>query len=156
MLSENLARWIFASLTKHFDANKGSYVLFIEGQRRDLSAEEAYFEVRIDGPVITEVSRHCYRVSVTVNILCTSAMNDSDFHRIHAMAGYIASKYTTIGVFKYGIKTGIPPEVNDDSLIGCLNLMGALVIKHFGQLRPDVPLLQASVEGVYENLFDFN
>jgi len=156
MLSENLARWIFASVTKHFDNAKGDYILFIEGQRRNLEAEDSYFEVRLDGPIIEEVSKDLFRVTVTINILCTSAMNDSDFHRIHAMAGYIAAKYTTIGVYKFGLKTGTLPEVNDDSLIGCLNLASSVEIKHFGQIRPDVPLMQASVEGAFQNLFDFN
>lgn len=156
MISQHLPRWIFASVSKHFYDNKGDYVLFIEGQNRSgvgLPSEPQYFELRMDGPDVIEVSKDVFRVNIEVNIVCSAAMNDEDFHLIHAMVGHIASKFTTIGVYKLGPVTD--PVINDGSLIGCLNLNSRIEIRHFGQIKADVPLMQAWVEASYTNIFTF-
>ncbi len=55
----NWHRWTFASVCKHVvDELESSFPVFIEGSQRITSADtEQKFELRIDGPTFTEVSK---------------------------------------------------------------------------------------------------
>ena len=147
----NWARWIFASVSKHFNDLKGTYTLYIEGQYRDHERAEDLFELRMDGPWAIKSDAMSWYVHCTVDLLVQSNMNDTNFHRIHEMVGYGASMFTTIQLYKYG--TGVD---DDQSHFGCLKLdmssreRKRLKTSHFGQIRPSMRLMQSSVEGIYE------
>lgn len=144
-------RWIFASICKHFDDCKGNYDVFIEGQYRNSDIKKDFFELRIDGPYITEVNKNYYNLYLEVNVLVQSQMDDTNYHRIHTDVGYAASLFRNISLYKYG------NGVNDtQELFGCLELLQdtqtrkRVQINHFGQIDPKVRLTQATVEGHYE------
>jgi len=149
-MNEHWPRWIFASITKHFDAYKGSYPMYIEGQNRNDRTEDDLFEVRVDGPYFTEVSKGYWHIVVEVSILVQSAIKDGGFHDIHKMVGKMASAFQPIRVFRYG--TG---SDDDGTQLGCLQLIADLSrrerieISHFGQLQPALRITQATVEGHY-------
>lgn len=151
-MNSNWARWIFASISKHFDDGKGSYDMYIEGQHRNTRVLKDFFELRIDGPNICEVSKNYYEIIMEVNCLVSSHMDDTDYHRIHRTTGYVAALYTDIPVYKYG--TG--PD-DDQSFLGCLVLINdifgrkgnRLVISNFGIVEPGSDLLQSTIEGHY-------
>lgn len=153
-INKNWPRWVFASVSKHIDDRKDGLTLFIEGQHRDTEGLVDFLELRVDGPNFTEVSRGCFHFFVEVNILVQSAMDDSNFHRIHTDVGIAAAALTSsIPVFKYG--TGVD---DDQSLLGCLRLIQdkrgreKVQVSHFGQIDPVTKLMQATVEGHYEML----
>lgn len=139
MLNQNWQRWIFASLCKHFDNNKQTLSLFIEGQHRNIEGDFA--ELRILGPNFTEVSKKYWYITVTVNILIQTVINETDFHKQSKDIGIISAAFTNVDVYKYGY---------DDTLLGCLELLDAITVNNFGQIDPAVKLLQATVEGTYQ------
>ena len=71
-VNTNWPRWIFASVCTHFDARKGDYNLFIEGQFRNMQPPKDFFELRMDGPFITEVSHNFYKLYIEINVLIHS------------------------------------------------------------------------------------
>ena len=152
MLNQNWPRWVFASVSKHFDDKRQGLPLHIEGQHRDTRSLKDFIELRMDGPHFTEVSQNYWRIYVEVNILIQSTMDESSYHRIHQNAGIVAAAFTGIGLFKYG------NGINDNPAVqwGCLQLLQdtsrreELVIRHCGQVEPATKLLQSTVEGHYE------
>jgi len=150
----NWPRWVFASVCKHFDDNKSSLTLFIEGQHRKTRTLKDFAELRVDGPYLTEVSKGVWKLFIEVNVLLQSAMDDTSFHRIHTNAGIIVAAFTGIPVYKYG------DGVDDDkSLLGCLQIVSdargkeRIQVSHFGRIDTGTPLMQATVEGHYEITF---
>jgi len=152
MIQQELPRWVFASVSKHFNAIATvAFPMFVEGQPRDTKDLDQFFELRMDGPWFTELSKNYWRIYFEVNILVSTTINETNFHRIHSNVGVVAAKFTEIQVFKYG--TGVN---DDDSLFGCFKLLQdsrnreILKIFHFGQIDDTTKLTQASIEGHYE------
>lgn len=154
-INTNWARWIFASVSKHFDDRKGALPLYIEGQHRDTKDIKDFMELRMDGPFITELSRNYFRLFIEINVLVQSALDDTNYHRIHGNVGLVASIFTAIEIFKFG--TGVD---DDDTQLECMRLIQdspsneRIQINHFGQIEPDIELIQSTVEGHYEMFLD--
>lgn len=150
-LNKNWPRWVFASISKHFDDRRQGLPLFIEGQSRDTLSLKDFIELRMDGPQFTEVSRNYWRIYCEVNMLVQSTMDDNNYHRIHTNVGIVAAAFTGIELFKYGTS----PSDNQERW-GCLSLLQDtskrqhLDIFHFGQIDKQTQIMQASVEGHYE------
>ena len=144
-------RWCFASVSEHFSKNTGSLPLYIEGQQRDTRGEKDFIELRMDGPQFTELSKGYWRIYGEVNILVSSVMDETNYHRIHENVGIVAAAFTDIVIFKYGIYTG-----DDQTVFGCWKLIQDMAkrqridIFHFGQVDVKSEMVQASVEGHYE------
>lgn len=154
IFNANWPRWIFASISKHFDSGL-TLPLFIEGQYRDTAGVSDFVELRVDGPKWTESSKDCWKGIVEVNCLITSHMDESNYHTIHTNAGIVQNLFQQrIPVFKLGSN----PQ-DDDSFIGCLELMqdlrgrDALELNHFQQIDVKVLIQQATVEGHYKIIF---
>lgn len=151
-MNENWPRWIFASISNHFNNNTGSLEIFYEGSKRSAEFEESdLIEFRMDGPFFRQIDRTQWSTKVEINILVQAAIDDEDFHKIHRYVGIVANAFTPITVYKYG--NGIS---DDSTVLACLDLIqneregDILEIRHFGQLDPAKQLLQATVEGHYE------
>lgn len=150
------ARWVFASISKHFDASRDGVPLFIEGQHRSTSKEKEYFELRIDGPKIRKLSHKHYWLRVEVNVLISVAFSDESYHRLHTLAGQMQAAFTRIPVYKLGNT----PVVDDQSFVGCLVLLQGgpgrddLELNHFGRVGIGDALVQATVEGHYRMTLD--
>lgn len=149
-INPNWARWIFASVSKHFYDRRGTTTFYIEGQERDVPAPANLIEFRLDGPYYTQLSRKSWRLYVEVSLLVQSIKDGNDYHTIHRLTGQIAEAFTSIPVYRFGNST------DDDSLqFGCLTLVQELgkrervQTNNFGQIGPDTQLLQSSVEGHY-------
>jgi hypothetical protein len=149
-MDSNWPRWIFASISKHFETNLSSLKMFIEGEDRDTWENKDFIELRIDGPYYHQISKNLWRAKVEVNILLQVVITD-DLHLIHRRVGEVSTAFTPIIIYKYGDGVG-----DDDSQIGCFQLIQnvraneLLIISHFGRIKPELPLLQASVEGHFE------
>jgi len=154
MSLENLPRWLTASIFKHMDDRKGDWYCYIEGQERQTNEQHDWIEIRRDGPNLTETSKDYWYVYMEINVLISSAINKEDLYRIDRMVGTVVEAMKNfIRVYKYN---------DGDELIGCLKLITddkgkkRLQVNHFGQIEPKTPLLQASVEGHYEMIFETN
>lgn len=110
-----------------------------------------FFELRVDGPYYTELSKGFWRVYIEINVLIQSAQDKIDRFRIYKTAGVVAAAFERIiSIFKYGDEVG-----DDDSLVGCLKLLGdkeareRIQISHFGQVEPQTGISQSTVEAHY-------
>lgn len=150
-MTQHWPRWIFASISKHFDDRKQGLPLFIEGQNRNTRDTKDFFELRVDGPRLTELTKGSWHIYIEVNILVQSAMDDLDYHRIHRNVGIAVEAMTNLLIFKYGSKVE-----DDQSFLGCLKLIQdtrsreRIQVFNFGQIDVDTRLMQSAVEGHYE------
>lgn len=150
--NKSWVRWSKASISKHFsDLLTPSYPMFIENQHRNTDKQPNFFELRVDGPRLLEVSKDCWKLRVEVNILCQSVMNDTDYHIIEDLSGLAQSAFTNaIPVYRYGNR----PD-DDDSFLGCYirqdNAQGIDFIEGnmLGQIDVRTKLLQSMIEAHY-------
>jgi len=154
-INANWARWIFASVSKHFDDRKGILPLYIEGQHRDTSKFKEYLELRMDGPSWDEASKGYFIGNIDINVLVTVAVNEEDYHRPHQIAGEVQAAFTkSIDVFKFGCNIQ-----DDQSYLGCLVLKqnrsnrDFVELNQFGIIGTDDPLMQSTVEAHYKITF---
>jgi len=150
-INTNWSRWIFASICQHFDDNKGTLPLYIEGQYISTPRPNNFMELRIDGPYYTHVNKKDWKVYLEVNVLLQSSINDADFHNQQRYLGLISTIFSCIKLYKYG--TG---AMDDDSQFGCLFLLQdtqareRLQISNFGRVDVGSKLEQATIEGHYK------
>ncbi len=147
---KNWPRWIFASLCKHFDDNRQTVKLFIEGADNDLSAETDYFEFRMNGPLIREMSKDFWKFEVVVNILIIHKFDNKSIHTLHNLVGIASAAFQNcIPVFKYGVG----PDDNRLAQLGSFVLdtqgQNGVEANHFGQVGSDTKEMQSSVEAAY-------
>lgn len=176
MINANWARWIFASATYQF-VQSGYFIewheylkdietynsndiipVYITGQEFAPKDVQHYVELRIDGPDFTEVSKGDYRAKIEVNVLVTTTKSDSDFHAIHRYTGRVQSVLAegfTIYRFGDGAEDDNSPLACMDTIMWASGEGGNRVeTKHFGQIYPDIPLIQASVNVRYKTELD--
>jgi len=147
----NWDRWIFASVSQHFEDRRGTVPLYIEGMHRETNELEEFIELRIDGPWFTEISRNCWKIFVEINVLCQVVMNNQNFHRMRALTGLVSRIFDRcIKVYKFG------NNLQDDQSQFCVlqrqdggKGREKIQISHFGQIEPKLQLEQATVEAHY-------
>ena len=150
--NKSWARWIKASVSKHFhDAIGEDTSIFIENQHRDTEELKDFLELRVDGPRLQEVSKDWWKLRVEINVFCQSVMNETDYHVIDDLVGLAQSAFTNqITVYRFGNREG-----DDNSFLGCLILQqnaearDFLEANRFGQIDIRTKLLQSAVEGHY-------
>lgn len=149
MVLANMPRWIFASVTNHFNTQCSAYPVYIEGFTRRTNKEESHIEIRVDGPRIIKYPSQYYFYG-EVNLLI-SCLNSENYHKIHEMAGIVAASFVDISVYKYG--DGV---YDTGQYVGCYKLIqknrghDRVEINHFGIIEPDQSIVQATVEGHYK------
>ena len=141
-MKEKWPRWIFASCTTFFDAQRQGLVMYIEGQdNRVNETEQDYIEFRMDGPVINQRTRNNYKLTIDLNVLIITYISQRDLHKIYRHTGIVVEMFkTVIPVRRFG---------DGNTLIGCLNLESEITVAHFGQIQPESRMLQATVEASY-------
>src|SRR5438067_2527026 len=115
----NWDRWIFASVTKHFNdaAAVATIPMYVEGDSRITAEKLDYYEFRMNGPIVKGLSGNEWRLDLELNILVVSK-DLTDFHKCRKMTGIMAAAFITgIPLFKYGSNIG-----DDQSQFGCLIL----------------------------------
>lgn len=150
-MDENLARWIFISVVKHFNTVVTGLSLpyFVEGvdERSDGEMRADHVELRLTGPGVLEAGGKHY-ARVTINFLCTALMDmaGADSWRIVQWTGVLQNEMLQpIPIYKYG--TGAD---DDQSLIGCLRVdKNRVNVYHFGQLDKDTRVRQSEVDATF-------
>ena len=154
-MDENLARWIFASIAKHFQpvATGLNLPYFVEGidERDDSTMRENHVELRITGPFIREYGHNYYKASVTVNLIFTEqmAIAGADAYNIVRWCGKFQSvMLEPIPIYRYGSGAD-----DDGSLVGCLTITGStdnmVRVYHFGQVSKEDRIRQSEVDALY-------
>ena len=151
MINTNWDRWIFASCSKFIDNRKNNVKLYIEGQDRSSKKEEDYAEMRYNGPFYLQSSPKNYKLNIELNILVNAKKDDSDNHKIYRMCGIFESSLEAyIPVYRYG-----PDSVIDTrEYLGCLrrilNGHREVITNHYGQVSPDIQVIQSTITAYYE------
>ena len=151
-MDENLARWIFASVAKHFESTALGLSLpyFVEGvdERTDEDMRADHAELRLTGPWVKEISHNYWTVDVHINILFTKLMelSGADAYDIVRWCGTFQNvMLSPIPIYQYGDS----PLVT----IGCLKpsdrSADAVRVYHFGQISKDVRIRQSEVDALY-------
>lgn len=144
MISSKWPRWIKASVSKHFDANRSGIALYIEGDKRLTTEPPELFEQRINGPFITEYNKKA-QVKIVINLLIKYLPSiRSNLYRMEDLKGIASSMFTiTIPLLKLG---------DDGSSFGCLTRENNLDIIDWGLV--DTGVHMATVEAEYKGLLD--
>lgn len=161
---EYWARWIKASVAKHFDDKRQGVRLLVEGEHREIDEDHVgdIFELRMDGPNIKQFGvKYQFYLDAEINLLVGSSVRENDAYHFDKLRGIGVAIFTTcIPVYRYGNNKDID-DVAYDPVIDTGTLLGNLMIKHdsagrnwiedhpFGQIRPDVAIQQATIEGHY-------
>lgn len=143
---QSMPKWILASVASHFNAGRGTYPMYLEGQKRDTNSLQDWFELRMNGPDISEMSKNYFRFDILINTEIMSAYNDRDMFRVIKFSGALAKLFTNkITIRKYG------DEITDDRsvVVGCLQLNGDIKIIHYGRVKPEVDMNVSQVEASY-------
>ena len=149
-MNPDWGRWITASAGKYFAdaASVFDISIFFEGQTRPATKTAELIEFRINGPSGTEVSRKNWVLDCAVNILYSTPVS-RNIYRPQEITGWLQTLMTNICVYKFGDQ---PQDTQE--LVGILQLQqdarNQVRVNHFGQIRPDTPILQGTVEGRYK------
>ena len=142
----NWARWVLASFAKHFDDHKGSVYLYVEGSDRDTAKKKDFAEFRMDGPRLRQLGPNQWQLTVTVNILVQSTMNDHSIYHMRETIGQMLTGYTdSIIGFRYG--DGLD---DDSSQFACFRRANEDIrVNDFGIVDEVVRKQQATIECKY-------
>lgn len=155
-------RWSKASIAKHFDENRQGIKLFVEAEDRDIDEDHEgdVFELRIDGPNIKRFgTTYEWFLDFEINLLVGSVMRENDSYHFDKLIGIASTIFVPcIPIYRYGNNKDVndvlyDPVIDTGSLLGDLRLQQSasgrdwLEIHPFGQIRTDVKLQQATVEG---------
>jgi len=150
----NLRRWCLATFLEHF---KGVFVNnkypYIQGQFQDGNAGDnpdtlERIELRIDGPWTQ--SQHIYeKHGFEVNILVITSKEARDVFKHDERVDTVRQLFTDC-LPLYKIEKGLnsPWEVVG-TLYAEKSKRRPMQVKNFGQIDPNVPILQSTVEGRY-------
>ena len=144
MFNANWPLWIIRSVTKHFTSSLSAYTTYVEGTTRKTSALEQFFELRVDGPDSLGLTKGQWRLDIVVNILIQVAVVDRSFNNDDKLIGLATAAMTAIDVYRYG--DGVD---DDDTLLGCLQRVSGPEAHKFGILKPELKVIQATVESMY-------
>lgn len=154
-MNTSWSKWCILSITKHFDDNRGTLVMFLEGTPRDTNLVTSCFELRIDGPSFIEPSKDFWKALVDVNILVQYRMTPTtNFATIYEYVGQILVIMDQgIPLLKLGTGAG---DTGDQ--ISCLELQmdpvgrrgDLLTVTNYGQVKPGLDVIQLTIEGHYE------
>lgn len=128
--------------------------MYLEGDERTLQEETEFYELRIDGPFITQPHKNFWYCDVEINVLVQSHMNMSELYRLQEAVSPIVKAFTNaICVYKYG-----EGALDDGTLFGTLRLRPELDetidVNYYGIIKEDTRLTQATIEGHYRMEID--
>lgn len=155
MIDPNWTRWIVLSLAKHFKTKTDPISFFVEGENQKTADKQDYIEFRMNGPNIRNVNGF-YKFDLVVNILIVCKQTTTSILPIHNHVGIVAAAFTKfIPLYRLGPDTA---GVDDASFWNCLLIhereKKEVDISHIGQINPDLPEMQAMVQGFYHMLLE--
>jgi hypothetical protein len=138
-----------SSIAKHFDDNKQTLNIFVDGDDRENKADKDWFELRWDGPRIKQFGHEQWQIYVAVNVVVSTGMTNETYRHTDNI-GFIQSLFIDpLIVYKY--KDTDPVEQ-----LGCLRLLQdgkngeTLRTNQLGQVEKTLRFQQATIEGHYQ------
>lgn len=142
MKNENWACWFIGSIIKHFDDKIKDVKLVPDGE--DIVKDENRFQLRIDGPIIRELSNNWYNIKFNIVGTLMYHQNDKNVLKYPMLKGHCASAFTRhICCFKYG------PGF-DQSQFTHLTEVDEAIINDFGRIDDVARVMAAVIEGTYQ------
>lgn len=148
-------RWIQLSVRKQFVERSENIPVFFEETFKQNYTEPLYVELRIDGPVCTQIgTTNEWEAFIEVNALLNAAFNESDTMVLHDLAGVIIAALSP-GFCVY--KLGKHP-IDDKSYFETLRLADDDEVRqsNFGQIDNTNKIYQSTVEAHYRMRFTTN
>jgi len=140
-VNPNWNKWILISVIKHFQvlATTNDWHFPIPGTISTNSIHDRFFELKLDGPKVTQLSRDYFRLLFGVNILYSTDI-ETNYQDDVIMSGLIAEAFSEICVYKWG---------DGDEYLGRFTPIKDTVVNNFGIVK-DTRIKQGSIESVYE------
>jgi hypothetical protein len=153
MINKHWPRWVFASVSEHFESRKQNLFFTVEGDEQKTQEQTDYFELRMNGPSVLKYSGY-HRLEIVINVLVVSKNNLTDIHTILRNVGIVTEAFTDfIPVYKYG--SGVD---DDQEFLGCLvrcKYEGEEIkVSNLGQIDPNTKEQQSVVQGYYKMLLE--
>lgn len=139
---KELDKWIRASLAKHFNSNISGVTFYLKGEPRQ-DKDHDYAILRIMGPNIMETVKDSSLVTVTVNILVSSKISETNLYLHAEHVGEVREAFQDIRIEDEG------------TLIGCLKLRQLSGKSEFVEVTeyakdPELNVLQSTVQGHFK------
>ena len=143
---ENVTKWIYASICKHFESLPN---LHIKGQIRESDKTDKWYEMKVDGPYLHKLSKNYWRVKVEIDVQMYTKQDRRYLYTNQEAQGKALALFTeTISIYKLGNK----PTDNGDYLF-CIKLdhedKHALDVANFGFTEGNEKLDVSDIEGHY-------
>lgn len=140
--------WINSSLERHFKTKILKLPVYREGEEVDLNKPRA--ELRIDGPQIEQLDSKTYKAYVEVNLILTIPKDGNAVYLCDMYNGHVAKAFETcIPCYKIGHES-----FDGSNFANLVEAKGRLsrgtYISNFGQIDPNIRVLQSTIEGHYE------
>jgi hypothetical protein len=149
--SQHWARWSLSAFLKAMDLVKGDYPLYVEGDERTTRLDVNFVEVRVDGPDIDELCKNYFLLQCQLNVLINHKMSVTDLYSPERILGQFQTGFTnTVNVFR----VGNGPD-DDQSFLGCYQLIGPLDTSKFGVVNKDLRVVQLMLEARYKMQLSF-
>lgn len=144
----NVTKWIYASVCKHFSSLPN---LHIKGQVRKTEQYQNWYELKVDGPYLHELSRNYWKVKIEIDVQVYSKQDREYLYTNQELQGKALELFTnTISIYKLGNK---PVDTGD--YLFCLKIDSSdrhsLDVANFGFTEGDEKLDVSDIEGHYYN-----
>ena len=129
-----------------YNTSGASDAIFVQGGPNRTREEDPFFEVQVDGPLISELSKDYWRLEIEVRILVQTVISPDDLYEHQRNIG-IATEILRNDICAY--KYGTP---GDDSLWTTYLLRHEsqpIQVTDFGKVDLAVEVQQATVEAPY-------
>lgn len=145
-INANWSRWILASIYTHFNNSNLGLPLRFAGLPLTYNTDESanHFELRVQGPHFTELSKDYWEIRVLVNVYL-ELKTSTDLYLLQKYFGTLQSAFKVIQIKKYGNLS----LIDDSTTITCINIVGGnqtIRTTDFGQFGPDKKLRGGTVE----------
>lgn len=147
-MNPNIGKWVTASITKHFiDVVKTTNKFEIIPEGMSVANKESnYCELRITGPIFTELSKNFYKIEVFVNVLINTVIdNDNIYTKEDNCRKILPAFDRCISVYKYGDGGNL----DDNTFIDYLNRDDPVEVLQFGQIDPTIRVMQTTIDSKY-------
>lgn len=137
--------WIKASIAKHCSNELSTYGdIYLEGVDDNKNTTCPRFEIRIDGPDVTEQGKMIW-LDVYINILVVSKRTTPAFNHEKLVGAAIVSLESDISIHEYG------PE-QSGAYVFCLNPENKIIVTNYGEMMPIQEIVQSTVEREFKIL----
>jgi len=147
-MNKHWPRWVKSSIAKHFQTSLPSEVkLVVEGESDH--PDVTRYELRIDGPNISETTKGRFTLTVYINLLVQVEMTQSDLYAFDRILGEGLPCFTTsIPIYKYG--SGVD---DNGELLGCFDQITSVITERYDQESPK-GLQCGTIEASYNLLIE--